>query len=245
MNFRFASAFAATLFATSAFAADLPSRTKAPVAPAMAPSLVQMSFSGFYVGAVAGVGEYTWQDKSVGNLGYKRRSSGGTIGGTVGYNYQMANNVVIGVEGDLSWGSFKKTERYNELAPFGWRDIGSDSSKSDLFGTARVRLGYAINGWIMPYLTGGLAISNSKHYGSWQLLDTTGAVMARDSYSASKSRTGWTAGAGVEALITRNISVKAEYLYADFGTATYTTLCAGCKIKDSLHIGRLGVNYKF
>lgn len=236
--------FASSLLATSVFAADLPSRTMSPVAPAVQ-TLAQMTFSGVYLGAVAGYGQYTWQDKSAGNTGTKRRANGGTIGGTVGYNYQMANNVVLGIEGDLSWGSFKRTLRYNDAAPFGFRDVGSDSSKAEIFGTARVRLGYAINGWIMPYLTGGLAFTNSKHYGNWQLLNALGTPVITDAYSASKSRTGWTVGAGVEALMTRNISVKAEYLYADFGTAGYSSLCAGCKIKDDLHIGRLGVNYKF
>ena len=236
------SALTFAALSASAIAADLPSRTRAPVAPA--PTVAQMSFSGVYVGLVAGYGQYTWHDKSVGNTGDKRKGNGGSIGGTVGYNYQMPNNVVLGVEGDVSWASFKKTTRYRDVTVFG-TDVSNDHSDANLFATARVRAGYAINGWIMPYLTGGLAISNSKLHGDWSFTTPAGVVTSSGIYSASKTRTGWTIGGGVEALVTPNVSVKAEYLYADFGTATYSSLCAGCKIKDDLHIGRLGVNYKF
>lgn len=226
---------------SAAVAADLPSRAVPPMAPAV--SVAQMSFSGVYIGLSGGYGQYNWQDKSVGNTSPKVHGNGGLIGGTIGYNYQMPSNLVVGVEGDLSWTGFDKKRTVVEVFP-GGTSTSNDSSKADFLGTARLRLGYAI-GSFMPYVTGGLAFSNSKHFGNWNFVNNAGVITNSDSYSASKSRTGWVLGAGVEALVTQNITVKAEYLYADFGTATYSKLCAGCKIKDDAHIGRIGVNYKF
>ncbi len=110
-------AFAA--LATSAFAADLPMRTKAP--PLAAPVL---SWTGFYAGLNAG---YNWgddvrMDSAVTDPGYPHRidtetaphlaaigaaiggaRSNGFIGGAqVGYNWQF-NNMVAGIETDIQW----------------------------------------------------------------------------------------------------------------------------------------------
>ena len=77
--------------------------------------------------------------------------------------------------------------------------------------------------------------------------------------SSSRTAIGWTAGAGVEYALSRNISVKAEYLYVDLGggdavtVVTQTTNPSGL-FRDSFiatysrtdfQTVRVGVNYKF
>ena len=45
----------------------------------------------------------------------------------------------------------------------------------------------------------------------------------------SNSEWGWTAGAGIEAAITDNLTAKVEYLYADFqNSACPATSCGVC-----------------
>jgi outer membrane immunogenic protein len=60
--------------------------------------------------------------------------------------------------------------------------------------------------------------------------------------------TGWTAGGGIEYALTNNWTVKAEYLHVDFGTRTASSSAVSgysFDFKDTLDIGRVGINYKF
>ena len=68
----------------------------------------------------------------------------------------------------------------------------------------------------------------------------------------SETRTGWTAGGGVEWAFARNWSVKAEYLYADFGSVSFVSafnvdpdFTYTHTVHPTAQIVRAGVNYKF
>src|SRR5262249_19193237 len=69
----------------------------------------------------------------------------------------------------------------------------------------------------------------------------------------SRDRTGWTLGVGAEYAFTNNWTVKAEYLYANFGHAGGNSgfllpgvVAAATGHRDlDVNIIRLGVNYKF
>ena len=229
---------ATTALTVSAAAADLPARSVAPVAPVA--SVAQISFSGVYVGLSGGWGQGTF--KSDGND--KITANGGLIGLTVGFNHQYSNKVVVGVEGDVSWSGMKKT--ITMTAPnMGGTTISRVTGEQSLLATFRPRLGYAIGNW-MPYLTGGLAVTNSKLGFKDDDYSAGGILIASMSGSASKTRVGWTVGGGVEVLLTARISAKAEYLYADFGKTRYTfNGMQSDKIALRDHIIRAGLNYKF
>ena len=205
-------ALAALVVAAPAFAADIaqPYPTKAPV---VAPVPV-FSWTGFYLGANAG---YAWGSSNgyADDLGIS--PDGWVGGGQVGFNYQLGNNVVIGVEADLQGSGIKDTA-------YGFE------SKLDYFGTVRARVGYAFD-TVLPYVTGGFAYGNVKINN--ELLD----------WSESTTQTGWTIGAGVEYAFLPNWTVKAEYLYVDLGDDYYDNLGANAGI--NLNIARVGLNYKF
>src|SRR5581483_7535178 len=85
------------LFATQASAADM--AVKAPL-KAPAPT---WSWTGFYLGLEGGGGwARTRQADTVGVTSGNYNQSGGLIGGTIGYNWQL-NNIVFGLEADMSW----------------------------------------------------------------------------------------------------------------------------------------------
>ena len=71
--------------------------------------------------------------------------------------------------------------------------------------------------------------------------------------SASATHTGWAAGVGVEAMVTEKISVKFEYLHADFGDEDYNyNLFPGSPADDTIGSAdldvdtiRIGVNFHF
>jgi outer membrane immunogenic protein len=178
--------------ATSALAADLPSH-KAPPPPMPAYAPQAFSWTGFYIGVNGGYG-FGSDGKDFGN------PSGGLVGVTAGYNYQIGQ-LVLGVESDWDWADLTKSGLYS-------------SRVDDLF-TARARAGYAIDRALL-YVTGGYAGAEDK-------------ISIAGFGSQSDWRNGGVIGGGLEYAFTNNISAKAEYLYeplADksFGTGTKSDL---------------------
>jgi outer membrane immunogenic protein len=151
--------------------------------------------------------------------------SGGLIGGTVGYNWQFGQ-VVVGAEGDIDWSSIKGTTVVR-CAP-------GCSTRNDWVATARGRVGYAFNRFL-PYLTAGLAVG-----------DINATVPGLPAGSTTKA--GWTVGAGVEAGIVSNVSVKAEYLYFDLGNFNCGFNCGlagNGNVSLYAHTFRAGLNVRF
>jgi outer membrane immunogenic protein len=116
--------------------------------------------------------------------------NGGLVGGFLGYNWQMDNNIVLGAEGDLNYNWNKE-----DIIP------GVDGG-TDLDGSVRARLGYAIDRTLL-YATGG-----------WQI--SRGYLDAGDGKDR-KTFNGWTLGAGVDHAFTDRVFGRVEYRYADFG----------------------------
>ena len=74
-----------------------------------------------------------------------------------------------------------------------------------------------------------------------------GPVMLRTA-TLSRLEHWYTAGVGLEAQATENVSSKAEYLYVDLGTQTYAGPLAGLGGIDATQrfsVIRAGINYKF
>jgi outer membrane immunogenic protein len=214
-------AVAALVVAQSATAADLSVAPlyKAPP-PAMAPAY---NWSGFYLGinGGGGWGHSNW-DTSSDRIGL----SGGLVGGTAGYNWQLGN-AVLGIEGDIDWADLKGTNS-STLCPAGC------STSDTWLSTVRGRAGYAFGG-VLPYLTGGLALGDIR-------AATPGFA------GASNTSAGWTAGGGIEFGLTGNWSAKAEYLYVDLGRFNCGVSCNGLPTDNvSMHdnVVRAGVNYRF
>ena len=188
---------------------------KAPVVPPV------YNWTGFYVGinGGGGFGRSAWD--STGHF----NTSGGVVGGTVGYNYQFGQGVV-GLEGDIDWAGINGTT--NNACPFGCKT--SDSWLS----TVRGRLGYAADRF-MPFVTGGAAFGNIK-------ANTPGFI------GASSTQAGWTIGAGLEFAIAGNWTAKAEYLYVDLGKFNCGLSCgvlATNNVSFTTNLVRAGVNYRF
>jgi outer membrane immunogenic protein len=209
-------AAALVALAAPASAADLPPKPfyKAPayVAP--------YNWSGFYVGVVGGGG---WGDSKhsdgVGTTSGHFDQSGGTIGGTLGYNWQ-AGNIVFGLEGDLAWANI--TGSTASCFPSCFTTIRS-------IDTARGRIGMAFDNWL-PYITGGVAVANID-------AGQSGLISGND------TRVGATVGAGVEWMFAQNWSAKAEYLYATFDSqSTYASVNVA---ERNVNLFRLGVDYHF
>ncbi len=222
---------------TASFAADLPSRK----APAAAPYVAMPIFTwtGFYVGADIGGG---WANDAarnttpVPNLRFPYNGSGVVGGLYAGYNYQLSNAIVLGVEADIDAtsinGSINPTDVTNNVKDnIPWQ------------GSLRGRLGYAINN-VLLYATGGLAFGGLQMNYS----DTAAPFNA----TTNTTQAGWTVGGGLDYAFNTNWIGRVEYRYTKFsayndvfgaGAGVFT----GQTIRHSVseNAVKVGIAYKF
>ena len=180
------------------------------------------TWTGFYIGAhVGGVWAedkatdgglwQSYQDQAYSNVtrSFTTNADGVFGGGTAGYNFQTGS-FVFGVEADF--GAVGLTGSWNDGALTGFTPTtkgyiwgkSNDSFYADVTG----RLGYAV-GPALFYVKGG-----------WAFLDNPISIGGHWNSDWSKSVNGldgWVIGGGVEYLFAPSWSVKAEYLYFDFG----------------------------
>jgi outer membrane immunogenic protein len=156
------------------------------------------------------------------------------VGGQIGYNLQV-RQYVFGMEADLStaWldGStacpnpaFSCEHSYNWLA------------------SVRGRAGVAVNAnRTLLYATGGVA---------WADIDYAAKDGAGASFGTgfSHTHTGWVAGAGIEHMLTSNLSARIEYLYYGFDSVTAPAGALGvgpANMEPTAQTVRFGLNFKF
>jgi outer membrane immunogenic protein len=140
-------------------------------------------------------------------------------------------------------------------------DTAYFKSEQGALGTLRGRIGYAPSNWLL-YVTGGLAVGNTKHSVT-EVLDpgNTCVVISGStcrSGSNDSTKTGWTVGAGAEWAFAQAWSLGVEYLYVDLGSSTVSLAPLGpagagqyffntstATFNDRSHIARLKLNYRW
>jgi outer membrane immunogenic protein len=213
----------------TAYAADLYRNPPAPppvsyVPPVSAPS----PWAGFYLGVNGGYGWEGGGDAfAYGANTYTRaKPEGGFGGGQIGYNFQ-SGSFVYGVEADIQGGDM--TDSVTGAAY-------TNHERMDWFGTARGRLGFALDRTLL-YGTGGFAYGDVKQH----------AVLGGDAFDNSGARTGYTVGGGLEFKLTPAWSLKAEYQYLDFGSEKLSDGAGNLTgdLDTNFHTARIGLNYRF
>ena len=220
---------ALVVLASPALAADLAARpyTKAPP-PVMA---AIYDWSGFYIGVNGGGGwtHNTWDVVGGGREG-SHDSSGGTIGGQVGYRWQMGQ-FVFGVEAQGNLADFSGD---NQSALFGTRN----RTKTDAFGLFTGQVGYAFNN-VLVYAKGGAAITSNTY-------TITNAATGAFLGSNDNTRWGGVVGAGLEYGFAPNWSLGVEYdhLFMDRQTVSFGALGSD-SIKQDADLFTARLNYRF
>ncbi len=214
---------ALALLATSfaAKAADIPP----PIYKGVRSVVAYYNWTGFYAGINGGYG-FGNSDWEVAGVNVASPGPDGfLIGGTLGYNWQTGS-IVWGLEGDIAYADIKGSEVCAAVL--------TCETKNTWLGTTRLRLGYAFDRF-MPYITGGVAFGNVE------------ANVQPLALSASSTRVGWTAGAGIEYAFLGNWTTKLEYLYVDLGSfdTGFTAPFAATNVDLQMHVVRAGLNYKF
>jgi high affinity Mn2+ porin len=212
-----------------AIGADLPTSLpiKAPVRATI------YDWTGFYVGGQVGYGG--------GSLGpgtnpvpdqavfFPHSLTGMMSGFQAGYNLQLPNRVVLGVEADVSFASPVDRPKLG-LAPF--------NTTLEYAATARGRIGYAF-GTILPYVTGGLAWGQSRV----NVNAVDGSLLS----SRLLPHVGWTADLGMEMAVGGNWTAKIEYDYIDLARRTYglgDAMLPDINVDPRIHAIKVGLNYQ-
>ena len=222
-------------------AADLPSHKAAPPAPVSTVSPWDGFYAGVNVGGLFGIPDATvlasgsapfvhgagtpldpivWTAQpyylpAKANLG----ANGGFVGGFhAGWN-QTFGRLLIGVEADVD-GLAGAAQSVNFPIPsvpgqVGYAQLGR---AIDILGFGGARAGFLLTPNWLVYAKGGLGWAHASTG-----LGVTSAVSAITTPASQGAlRAGWAAGAGVEFMLTKNLSVKVEYERFDIGHHTVT-----------------------
>jgi outer membrane immunogenic protein len=241
------------------------------LSPCLMISAAHAQWTGYYVGANGG---YAWGQSDVeasttfsetgyfapdevplvNQAGVGRIATNGFTGGFQGgYNWQ-SDAWVYGLELDFGLFDTDATRQITELydPAYGGAFTIDQTVQTEWLATVRPRVGYVVEN-LLIYATGGLAVTQLKNQNEFS--DTYGEN-AHESAYASETQLGWTVGGGAEYLFADDWSIKAEYLYVDFGdistTGTltidepYTNTNSFNHTADlQSNIVRAGINYHF
>lgn len=158
-------------------------------------------------------GTASWQKGKFNGQGHDR---GHALGGGVygGYNMQ-SGQMVYGGEADLNYSGVDNTSN-------------GFTAKQGANGSIRGRVGVDLNP-VLVYGTAGIAASNVE--------------VKKGGAKDDATLLGWTAGAGVEAFVTDNITARVEYRYSDYGKKDFRGVGQRSGFED--HSVRVGMGVKF
>jgi outer membrane immunogenic protein len=233
------------------FAADMPIEvTKAPVPPTV------FSWTGCYLGGHVGGG---WASKQVtdpvqlvqdslsgapvttGVTSVSVSPTGLVVGGQFGCDYQFAPTWVSGIEFAASGSTMKAST--SAVLPLGFPgETALVTARTDFLGSGTVRLGYAIDRWLL-YVKGGVAWAGDKY-------DVTGSFTGIPfGFEGLDQRLGWIVGGGVDWAFSGHWSVTLEYDYYDLGhritlmSDPINAVSGPVDFKQGVQVAKVGLNF--
>jgi outer membrane immunogenic protein len=182
-----------------------------------------------------------------------------------GWNWQVSPVWVLGVEGDAGWANKTTTlvgldYPMSQLPTFGGAAGNTFAVKTTWDASVRGRAGWLFNPSVLLYVTGGAAWLHVESTSTCTTLAAAnGSVCIPGLYAPSiitdsSTKTGWTIGGGIEALLNPYWVARAEYRYADFGTISNTDtrfaqglapLVVSYDLRVKTHTALFGIAYKF
>ena len=228
------------------------------------PPLPVWSWTGFYIGGNfgGGFGDKWWDNNNSLNnafwFGYPGQSIGTTSmegflgGGQVGFNWQFASPIVVGVEWTFDGSDING--HFNTGIP-GTLTM-TNTSKLDWLSTVVGRIGVTVDNHALFYAGGGAAWTreNDSVASFGPGLNASGQNI---SYNSTATEAGWTVLAGVEYAINQNWSARLQYNYIQFSnpsitmpsgnpaTTAVTGSVLGVSTPLRLNVVTAGVDYRF
>lgn len=235
----------ANLFMLSGFAGPEPiSSGKEMTQVAPAPEIM-CNWTGFYIGGHAGgqfgdseTTDFDYNFTIPPAIEWSYDESGFVGGGQVGYNFQW-RWLVLGFEGD---GGYMNLE--GDGAEPNTDGALRAETDSDFYMTARGRVGFALDCWLFYATGGGIGVNYTTRFAD---IDPSfgGVIDAR----RTDFNWGYTVGGGIERMIGRRWSIKAEYLYFNLDEQRFHGTAGGFaspfETETWGHIVRAGLNFHF
>ncbi len=234
----------ALMMSGSALAADPAATISVP------PSL--FDWSGFYAGAFGGgaMGTVDVHDSGYNGAGgagdFSYNPSGFFGGAYAGYNWQK-DHLVLGAEAELGYLGLSGSQQYPPFVGVRGPNDSVASINTDLFASLTGRIGWAVDKALFYVKGGGAGLNANVSYTD---TDPTGTTLVSGT-SASQFKLGYTVGGGVEMALKPQWTLKAEYMFANFGSLSHTATTAGqvtytfTHDLSQVHTFKIGVSYKF
>ncbi len=229
------------MMASQASAADLPRKAASAPLPPPPPPYV---WTGCYIGGNVG-GAFAHIDVTnvfTGGSGSRTSESSFAGGGQIGCDYQFYNSWVVGIRNMFDGTDIHRTRTFADPINGGF---GTTDTKLKWFDALTGRLGYLVAPNWLIYGQGGAAWTKAEATAFNGLGAQVGSI-------SGNSRTGWTAGGGVEWMFVPHWSLFLEYNYMGFGTRSSSfavcpvgTTCGIFSAKANVQDVLVGVNYKF
>lgn len=212
-------------------------------APSIGLAQDAFGWTGFYLGAMSssvvaktastGVGGF-FEDAPDDFVSlYDSAPQGSVSGLRAGYNFDLGSGWLAGVEGSMNFGGISGTID----DPASRNDADQITATVDQSREVMARVGY-VAGQTLIYGVAGIANAQTSI-----MLDDT--VLDDESMSLS----GYVMGAGVEQMLTTNLSLNLEYIHTDYGTnAVFANQRGGNYVLNADVTSnriRVGVNYRF
>jgi outer membrane immunogenic protein len=195
------------------------------------------NWTGPYIGLYAGAdwGDEQWRFSNGARV--NPDFAGTNLGGQAGYNVQVGRTV-FGIEGDYGWTNAHGGVSCPAL------DFFTCEADSNQLGMLTGRLGVT---WGRALFYGKAGLAAGEVTAGTKLNPPTnpfGPIVFVPTASTSNWQWGWTVGGGMEFALTDRWSAKAEYMYYDLGSDTFTTFVGdpGTKVDTRGNVVRIGVN---
>jgi len=236
--------------AGSALAADV---AMEPIYPSYGvPVPVAYNWTGFYIGANLGghfakdeigtiSGGFVGSGRVDANSGTSLSPNGVIAGMQIGYNWHVGR-MFLGLEFDANSLSGSASRTVSFPPPINPADFMTNSSKTQFLTTLRPRVGVVLDRWLI-YATGGLAFETFITNDTFTFTGATNLT----GIDKRNTRTGETIGLGVEYAVLDSWTLKAEYLYLNYGSFDTDIPSLPVIVHHQFvdNVARIGINHRF
>jgi outer membrane immunogenic protein len=169
----------------------------------------------------------------------------------IGYQWTFTSRWLAAIEGEVGYATNNVTTGVPGVSSAPGDSV---NVKEDWEGGVRARLGYAVLPNVVVYGTTGLAVQHIQATVTCSSATPfpCGRFGPVTAFTQTNSPTlpGWTIGAGLEYVLTRNLRLRAEYRYSDYGTynAIYgnpANVAVSSSLRLQTNTALLGLSYAF
>lgn len=164
------------------------------------------------------------------------------------------DNLLFGLEAEINYLGLRDDSSITATVPVSNSPYRLDQSvQTDFFASLRPRVGYvpeSFSGDLLLFATGGVTLTHARIK---QKLTQLNNSYSSQGLSEDRMLIGWVAGGGLEYALSKQWSVKAEYLYASLGSVenhapgstSFTAYTTDNKADLTAHIIRVGTAFHF